>query len=93
MNKKDLKRAYGLFDDSDPSQTDAKKIQLESFHESERLGVHDVKGFVEECRDLACQGKANQIALKHIKTISDCSSPGIICYFFIIVKFSSYVKR
>ena len=98
MNKKDLKRDHALFDDSDQCQTDAKKIQLESDHQSEGLSnhanCHNVEGsFVEKCRDLAIRGKTKQIASKHMKTINDCSSPGINCYFFIFVKYSSYVKH
>ena len=97
MNKKDLKRDHALFDDSDQCQTDAKKIQLESDHQSEGLGnhanCHDVKfNFAEACRDLAIQGKVKQIASKHMNTINDCSSPGKNVFLFIFVKYSSYVK-
>ena len=89
MTKNDLKRERVLFDDGNQTRTDAKKIKLENVHERERIGVHtnchNVKGFsfVENCRDLAHQDKAKQIALKQMKTINDCSSPGINCYFFV----------
>ena len=96
MTNNDLKREHGLSDESNQTQADAKAIHLEYVHESELFSVdencHDVKGFgfVQTCRDLASQRKAKQTALKPTKTIHDCSSPGKIFYFFIIVKFSSY---
>ena len=92
MNKKDLKRDHALCDDSDQCQTDAKKIQLQSDHQSEDLSnhanCHNVEGsFVEKCRDLAYQGKVKQIAFKHMKAINEFSSPGINCYFYIVLEF------
>ena len=99
MNKNDLKREHGLSDESNQAQSDAKKIQLESDHQSEGLSNHancsNVKlSFVEECRDLAIRGKVIQIALKNMKTTNDFSSPGINCYlFYCIVFISSLVKK
>ena len=100
MNKKDLKRDHALFDESDQSQTDAKKIQLESVHQSEGLSnhanCHNVKlNFAEKCREIAYQGKVKQIAWKNMQAINDFSSPGITCYCFIFMKYflSSIFKK
>ena len=85
MTSNDLKRKHGLFDESNQTETDAKKIKVENIHQYERLSgyasCHTVKDFdfVEKCKDLVHLGKAKQIALKHLKTTNDFSYKGINC--------------